>query len=332
MKVFEIVEAPNNVIQFPRTPANRTPSNSTPATPASTPDPEIKNLRVNSRGRFIGQKLSEVPQISFKYNGKDYSGPLDDILEQLDEEGHRGAKRALRNKAALATQKFNRFKTALGASKILASLASLGLAIWEIGTIYQDWANEHAKIELFFKEVVYKGGSFDGDDETFQRMVSDINRGAVYAGAAFAAAEILQWWTAGKAIKVLRWIRAGQAGLASTGVGVLFAALAFAITEGAQWLVKWAIEKYGPDMFEQLIFDAINEVSKSSDYIPDLDLKNNASLERAAEEVRAKARQDRAEQANAALQTLGQSNPALTAPGQTDDDFNRSLERLRGSN
>lgn len=338
MKVFEIVEAPGDNwtgrtaggiivpggsdLDARMTPANRTPSNSTPA--RSMPDPEIKNLRVNVRG--------PEPEVSFQIGNKRYSGTVEKVLEDLDANGHAGAKQALQNKTALAAQKFAQYRRALSRAQWfgrLISVLGLGAGLWDIWSKYSE---REAALESFFKEVVYKGGSFDGDNESYQRMKSPIKKEAVVNTAAFVTAEILQLWTTGKIVKLMRWIKAAQAGLASTGVGVLLAALSYAITEGAQWVVKWAIEKYGPDMVEQMVYDAINTVSTSTDAIPDLNLQTTANLERAAEEVRARARQDRAEQANRALQTLGQSNPALTAPGQTDDDFRRSLERFKGSN
>lgn len=334
MKVFEIVEAPGDDwtgrtagglivpggsdADVTSRPANRTPSNSTPARPAPTPD--IEDLRVNVRGR--------EPTLRFTMDGKSYQGTPDQLLERLDGEGHAGAKRALASKSAQASQIFSKYRRALTASRWLGRLLStlgIGVAAWDSWKTFSD---KKAATDLFFKEVVYKGGSFDGDDETYQRMINPYLKDAVIGFSAFVAAELLQLVVAGQIIKIVRWIRVAQTGLAATGVGVLVAALAFAITEGAQWAVKWAIEKYGSDMVEQLVYDAINGVSASLDFVPDTNLQTTANLERAAEEVRARARQDRAEQANAALRTLGQSSPAITAPDQSDAEFNRSLDRF----
>lgn len=301
-------------------PANRTPSNSTPARPAPLPD--VKDLKVNVRGK--------VPVVRFTMDGKRYQGTVEEILETLDGEGHAGAKKAIATKGALADAAFSKYRKAITGTRWLGRLLSIlgvGAAAWDS---WRTASDKLAEVDVFFKEVVYKGGTFDANQEIYKRMTDPIIKDGVIAFSAFVAAEMLQMIVAGQLIKIVRWIRVAQTGLAATGVGVVVAALAFAITEGAQWAVKWAIEKYGSNMVEQLTYDAINGVSNSFDFIPDTNLQTTANLERAAEEIRAKARQDRADQANQALRSLGQSNPAITAPGFSDSEFNQSLDRHFG--
>lgn len=337
MKVFEIVEAPGDDwtgrsagglivpggsdADVTSRPANRTPSNSTPAAPAR-PSADTSKLRV------LAARGGE-PTIELILDGKKYTGTPGQVMDALEADGNPRAATAIDLKQRRIQETMDKFERSLKwARRTFQFFGMLGVGV----LVVSEWnkrAAGIASVDLLFKDV-YKGGSFDGDDETYQRMLAPYKADFVKAVVALAFPELVQLVTAGQVVKLVRWMRLFSGAAASTGVGIFIAAVSFAITEGLQWVATWAVKKYGEAMIESLIFSVVNDtLGLGSEVLP---TSTQANLERGAEEVRAKARQDRAEQANAVLRTLGQSNPALTAPGQSDDDFNRSLERLRGSN
>ena len=219
-----------------------------PLTWGNKADYDIKS----NKGKVIVKYRPEGGQV------QTFKGSAKEVLQQMGKSGDKGALKGL----ALIGQNASKYNKYAVKALYGASFLGLGYVGYDA---YTNWLAERAHIRTLF-ENVYQGSVLDSNHPVLNKlMVYHTKTAAATIGAAVAS-EAVQLIAAGKIVKMLKYARALQVGLAATGVGAVIALLVWALTEGSMWLAKWWFQKYGPEYFQGNAIDMFAKVE--GDIVP----------------------------------------------------------------
>lgn len=191
-----------------------------------------------------------------------FKGSAKDVLKQMGKSGDKGALRGL----ARIGKNASKYKKWAERAVKGASFLGMGYVAYDA---VANWAEERAALRELMRNV-YQGSVLDSNDPVYKNMMSYHTKTAAATIGVAVASEAVQMIAAGKIVKMLRYARALQVGLAATGVGAIIAVLVWALTEGSMWMVKWWFQKYGPNYFQNSAIDMFSEVD--GDIIPKAEL------------------------------------------------------------
>ena len=214
-----------------------------------TADYDIKN---SGKGKI---------QVTYKPEGgktKVFKGNAREVLKQMGNSGDKGALRGLARIGANSAKYNTRVTT------ILKRSSYLGLGYVAFDT-YMTWINEYAALKAVF-ENVYQGSELDSNHPILNELMLYNTKTAAATIGVAVSSEAVQLIATGKIVKMLKYARALQVGLAATGWGIVIAALVWALSEGSMWLAKWWFKKYGPDYFQSVAIDSLSEIQ--GDIVP----------------------------------------------------------------
>lgn len=187
-----------------------------------------------------------------------FKGSAKDVLKQMGKTGDKGALNGL------ARIGKNASKYAKWAERAVKGASFLGMGYVAYDAV-ANWAQERAEIRELFTNV-YQGSNLDTNDPAYKKLISYHTKTAAVTVGAAVASEAVQLIAAGKIVKMLRYARALQVGLAATGVGAVIALLIWILTEGSMWMAKWWFQKYGPEWFQGSAIEMFEKVE--GDIVP----------------------------------------------------------------
>lgn len=207
-------------------------------------------------------------EVKFKPKGEKvtvFKGNARQVLKQMGSSGNKGALRGLARIGA------NSSKYAKHAGKILRGASFLGLGYVAVDTV-QNFIAEKAAIRSVFENTIFAGSELDTNNPVYNKLVQYHLKAAAASIGTAVAGEMVQLIAAGKIAKFLKYARALQVGLASTGWGAIVAVLIFALTEGSMWLVSWWAKKYGAEWFQASAIEALGkDIDIPSETAPKVD-------------------------------------------------------------
>lgn len=199
-----------------------------------------------------------------------FKGSAKEVLQQMGKSGDKGAL------SGLARIGKNANKYAKWAERAVKGASFLGMGYVVVDSV-TNWAKERAAIRELFKNV-YQGSVLDSNHPVYNKLISYHTKTTAATMGAAIASEAVQLIAAGKIVKMLRYARALQVGLAATGVGAVIALLIWVLSEGSMWLAKWWFQKYGPEYFQGSAIDMFAEVDGDIVPKPELPDVDNAEV------------------------------------------------------
>lgn len=241
---------------------------------ASNPDVKTGVTKL-TRNKADYDIKSNKGKVIVKYKPKGgqvqtFKGSAKEVLQQMGKSGDKGALRGL------ARIGKNANKYAKWAERAVKGASFLGMGYVVVDSV-TNWAKERAAIRELFKNV-YQGSVLDSNHPVYNKLISYHTKTTAATMGAAIASEAVQLIAAGKIVKMLRYARALQVGLAATGVGAVIALLIWVLSEGSMWLAKWWFQKYGPEYFQGSAIDMFAEVDGDIVPKPELPDVDNAEV------------------------------------------------------
>lgn len=241
---------------------------------ASNPDVKTGVTKL-TRNKADYDIKSNKGKVIVKYKPKGgqvqtFKGSAKEVLQQMGKSGDKGALRGL------ARIGKNANKYAKWAERAVKGASFLGMGYVVVNSV-TNWAKERAAIRELFKNV-YQGSVLDSNHPVYNKLISYHTKTTAATMGAAIASEAVQLIAAGKIVKMLRYARALQVGLAATGVGAVIALLIWVLSEGSMWLAKWWFQKYGPEYFQGSAIDMFAKVDGDIVPKPELPDVDNAEV------------------------------------------------------
>ena len=206
----------------------------------------------------------EGAKITYNAGGKTYSGTPSDVLNNLAKDDvvspGNGKKKGVWPKT-LQKSKSRAAKVARFFGK-LTWLKFVGGA--QVLAIWYNYANQVAALDTMWESTyptghpLAKGSPYA--QQAYDNVVDPLRASAATAAAVIAVDVLYSLARGGKTARVVKAINlASTPFMAVPGVGWIIKGLIFVATEGGLWALGWFIQKHGPDLFQAIFNNSLDE-------------------------------------------------------------------------